>query len=173
MAISKNKKKEILTDLKEKISRQKTMLLVGIAGLKVKDISDLRDKIKTVEGDLKVAKKTLMEKALKESDFNFDKKSQKDETALVFSFADEIAPVKAVYQFSQENENLKILGGFIEGEKEMAEAEKIIALAQLPGREELLAKLTGSLIAPVSGLVSVLSGNIKGLVQVLARAKTQ
>ncbi|MDP1538797.1 MAG: 50S ribosomal protein L10, partial [bacterium] len=75
-----------------------------------------------------------------------------------------------VYQFGLANEKLKILGGFLEGK--FKEAEEIIALAQLPTKEGLLAKLVGSIASPISGLINVLQGNIKGLITVLAKAKT-
>jgi len=146
------------------------MDLIGITGLKVKDISDLRKKLKTEEGNLKVVKKTLIEKAFKENNLEFDKNKYKEEIALVLGFKDEILPAKTVYQFGLANEKLKILGGFLEGK--FKEAEEIIALAQLPTKEGLLAKLVGSIASPISGLINVLQGNIKGLITVLARAKT-
>jgi large subunit ribosomal protein L10 len=170
MAVSKIKKEKILEDLKEKVARQKAMVLVGIAGLKVEDISDLREKLKTADGNLKVAKKTLIEKALKENGLDFDKGKYKEEIALAFGFKDEIIPAKISYQFGLGNEKLKILGGFIGSKFE--ESENIIALAQLPSKEELLAKLVGSLSAPISNFVYALQYNLKGLITVLAKAKT-
>jgi len=170
MALTKAQKQKIIADLKDKIAKQKAMVLIGITGLKVKDISDLRKKLKTEEGNLKVVKKTLIEKAFKENNLEFDKNKYKEEIALVFGFKDEILPAKTVYQFGLANEKLKILGGFLEGK--FKEAEEIIALAQLPTKEGLLAKLVGSIASPISGLINVLQGNIKGLITVLARAKT-
>ena len=164
MALTKAQKQKIIADLKDKIAKQKAMVLIGITGLKVKDISDLRKKLKTEEGNLKVVKKTLIEKAFKENNIEFE------EIALVLGFKDEILPAKTVYQFGLANEKLKILGGFLEGK--FKEAEEIIALAQLPTKEGLLAKLVGSIASPISGLINVLQGNIKGLITVLAKAKT-
>jgi len=170
MALTKAQKQKIIADLKDKIAKQKAMVLIGITGLKVKDISDLRKKLKTEEGNLKVVKKTLIEKAFKENNLEFDKNKYKEEIALVLGFKDEILPAKTVYQFGLANEKLKILGGFLEGK--FKEAEEIIALAQLPTKEGLLAKLVGSIASPISGLINVLQGNIKGLITVLAKAKT-
>jgi large subunit ribosomal protein L10 len=182
MALNKAQKQKIIDDLKDKIARQKAMVLVGITGLKVKDISDLRKKLKANDGNLKVAKKTLIERAFKESKLGgeedkssssplvFDKNKYKEEVALAFGFKDEISPAKIVYQFGLASGNLKILAGFLEGK--FKEAEEIIALAQLPAKEELLAKLVRSIASPISGLVDVLQGNIKGLITVLAKAKT-
>jgi len=170
MALTKAQKQKVLDDLKDKIAKQKAMVLVGITGLKVKDITDLRKKLKATEGNLKVFKKTLIEKAFKENKLAFDKKDYKEEVALAFGFKDEIFPAKTVYDFSGINPNLKILGGFFEGK--FLESEKVIELAQLPGKEQLLARLVGSISAPISNLVSVLEANIKGLITVLAKAKT-
>jgi len=66
--------------------------------------------------------------------------------------------------------NLKILGGIFKNE--FVEAEKIIELAKLPTREELLARLVGSISAPISNFINVLEANIKGLIYVLTKAKT-
>lgn len=168
MAKTKEQKRKTLEDLKNKVAKQKAMVLVGIAGLEVKALSDLRKRIKAIDGNLKVAKKTLIEKAFKENNLEFDRKKYREEIALVFGFGDEISPAKTVYQFS--NEKAKILGGFLEGK--FKEAEEIIALAKLPAKEELLAKLVGSIASPISGLVNVLEGNIKGLLRVLTQVKT-
>lgn len=170
MALTKTQKQKIIDDLKDKIARQKAMIFVGITGLKVKEISDLRKKLKATDSNLKVAKKTLIERAFKESKLDFDKNKYKEEIALAFGFKDEISPAKIVYQFGLASGNLKILAGFLEGK--FKEAEEIIALAQLPTKEELLAKLVRSIASPISRLVNVLQGNIKGLITVLAKAKT-
>jgi large subunit ribosomal protein L10 len=63
------------------------------------------------------------------------------------------------------NENLKIVGGLLG--KSILSKEEVVALSKLPSKEELLAKLVGTLNAPVSGFVNVLAGNLRGLVQVL------
>ncbi len=171
MALTKAQKQKILADLRDKIARQKAIVLVGITGLKVKDVSLLRKKLKSAEANIKVFKKTLAEIVFKENKLEFDKRKFKEEIALVFGFKDELSPVKAVYQFSRENAQLKILGGFLD--KEFKGKEEMIVLAQLPSREELLARLVGSMNASVSGLINVLQGNIKGLVFALSSIKKQ
>ena len=169
MALNKDQKQKILNDLRDKVAKQKAIVLVGITGLKVKDISQLRKKLKEIEGNIKVFKKTLAEIVFKENKMEFDKRGYKEEVALVFGFKDEISPVKTVYQFSRGNDKLKILGGFLENK--FKAKEEMIILAQLPAREELLAKLVGSLNASMSGLVNVLKGNIKGLTYILSSIK--
>ena len=81
-------------------------------------------------------------------------------------------PAKTAYEFSQDKGNLQLLGGYIESKKnEFLNSIQLIELAKLPTREELLAKITGSLAAPLSGTVNVLQGNIKGLVYALSAIK--
>ena len=148
------------------------MILVDFTGLKVKDLFDLRKKLRAVNSQLKVEKKTLLNLVLKDYDVDFTQKIDKFKTqiAVVFGFEDPISPAKTLYQFSLGNPNLKILTGYFE--KEVKEKEEIITLAQLPTKEELLARLVGSVSSPISNFINVLEANIKGLLYVLAKAKT-
>ena len=169
MALTKQKKTEIIEDLRDKVSRSKAVLLVGITKIKVKDMSTLKKKLKSMDSGLQVVKKTLAQIVLKENKLEFDKKNFKEEVALIFGFKDEVSPAKAAWQFAKENENLKILGGYIE--KKFEGADVITALAQIPSREELLARLVGTVSAPATNFVYILQGNIKGLICALSAIK--
>ncbi|MDD5144751.1 MAG: 50S ribosomal protein L10 [Candidatus Pacebacteria bacterium] len=171
MPLSKEKKSKRIEELKDRILRQKSMVLLGITGLKVKDMTELRKRLKKSGGELKVIKKSLANIVLQENKISFDKKKHKTEVALVLGYEDEIMPAKTVYQFSKENDKVQILGGFLTNEEKSV--EEVIALAQLPTKPELLSKVVGSISAPVSGFVNVLQGNIKGLIRVLGQIKTQ
>jgi large subunit ribosomal protein L10 len=153
MALTKEKKKKILQELKEKIEKQKIIIFVDFTGLKVGDFFELRKRIKSIGDEIKVVKKTLANLAFKEKKIGVDVKELKGEIALIFGFKDEILPAKTVYEFSKENQNLKILGGIFE--KEFLEADKIIELSKLPSKEELLANLLSSISAPISNLVNI------------------
>jgi len=159
MAQTKAQKQKILDQLKEKIAKQKAMVIFDFTGLKVKDFSNLRKKIKSASDDIKVAKKTLLGIALKDAQLKIETKKIPGELAVAFGYSDEISPAKITYQFSQENPNLKILGGFLENK--WREAEEIIELAQLPAREELLARLVGSISAPIANFVNVLQAPLE------------
>jgi len=169
MIKTRTEKKEIIGDLKEKIEKQKIIIFADFAGLKIKDIVDLRKKLKMIDSQLKVAKKTLVQIAFQEEGLKIGVKDLKGEIAFVFGFRDEISPAKIVWQFSQENPNFKILGGVLENK--FIEAERVIELAKLPTKEELLGKLVGSISAPISNLINVLEANIKGLIFVLRQIK--
>lgn len=171
MVQTKARKQKILEELKEKIDKQKVVVFFDFTGLKVKDLSNLRKKLKKENGELKVAKKTLIAIAFKKLNESIAENIKKlsGEIALVFGYQDVILPAKTLWQFSRDFPSLKILGGFVENN--FKAADEIIALAQLPSREELLAKLVGSIAGPISGFVNVLQGNIKGLIYALSAIK--
>jgi len=169
MAKTKEQKKKELESLKEKIKKQKTMIFVDFSGLKVENMSQLRRALKKSDSELKVAKKTLMKLALKDAGMENDISGLEGEIALVLGYGDQIIPAKLVYEFSKENPSLKILGGFFENQ--FKSAEDFIVLAQIPSKQELLARLVGSISSPITGFVRVLEANLKGLVYVLSAIK--
>lgn len=169
MALTKNQKQKILGDLKEKIGRQKAIVFANISGLKVQGLTRLRKEMKKNNCELKVAKKTLISLAFRENKIEVDLKKLEGEIALGFGYKDVVSPFKTFYDFSKEQEKVEILGGLIE--KEYLEKERAMELAKLPTRGELLAKLVGSLSAPLSGFINVLQGNIKGLIYILKQVK--
>lgn len=169
MALTKQQKQKSLEALTDRIARQKALVFFDFTGLKVKDFSDFRKKMKREGNEIKVAKKTLLALVLKKAGLEFDVKKLKGEIALAFGFKDEISPAKLCYQFSLTNLNLKILGGFFEGKARAA--DEIIALAQIPSRDELLVKLLGSISSPISNFVYSLRYNLKGLVCALSAIK--
>jgi len=169
MPLNKEQKKNIVKELKDNIAKQKAVVFVSVKGLKASELFDLRKQLKESNCLLSVAKKTLLKIAFKENKIELNEKELEGQIALIFGFKDEIAPAKTAYNFSLKNENLKILGGFLENQ--LRNMEEIIILAKIPSKQELLAKFIGSIKAPMSGFVNVLQGNIKGLVYVLSQIK--
>ena len=166
MAITKEQKKEILQELVDKFGRSKSIVFSDYRGLDVASVSDLRNRLRAEGAETKVAKKTLIKLAAKESDIGeLGSDIMEGPVSATFSYEDEMAGLKILFKFSKENKNLKLLGGVINGE--VVGADEIIQLAKLPGREELLAKFIGSINAPVSGFVGVLSNLVGGFVRVL------
>ncbi len=170
MAITKEQKKEILQDLVAKFGRSKSIVFSDYRGLDVASVSDLRNRLREKGAETKVAKKTLIRLAAKESSIGeLGDDIMEGPVSVTFSYEDEMAGLKALFNFSKENENLKLLGGVINGE--VVGADEIIQLAKLPGREELLAKFMGSINAPVSGFVGTLNNLVGGFVRVLSAYK--
>jgi len=169
MAKSKLQKKETLTQLKENIAKSKSLVFVNFDGLNVKEVEELRKQCFEQNVGYVVAKKTLLKLAIQKAGIDIDPKSFDNSIATVFGFEDEVAPAKLVEEFAKLHPNLKTVAGVLEGQA--VNAENIIALSKLPSRDELIAKVVGSIGAPLSGLVGVLSGNLRNFVGVLNAVK--
>ncbi len=169
MAKSKEQKREILKALAGKVDRAKSVVFTQFNALGVKDNEILRNKLKESGSEYLVAKKTLLDIAFKDQNIeNLNIKGFEGRVAAVFGYEDEVAPAKIVSDFRKDNEkeeNINFLGGILEGKYLLA--EQIEALSKIPSRQELYAKLVGSINAPVSGFVNVLAGNLRSLVNVL------
>lgn len=162
---TKKQKKDIVADLSEKLKNSKAVVFSDFKGLKVKDMMAMRKELRASGVSFNVVKKTLIEIALKDAKLKMDVKGLEGQIAVAVSSGDEVAAAKIIAKVAKANENLKIVGGLL-GDKMLTETE-VKALASLPGKEELLAKLVGTLNAPISGFVNVLAGNLRGLVNVL------
>ncbi len=166
MPKTKAQKKEILTDLEKKISQSKSIVLAGFDSLGVKDNQELRKELKKEKGEYLVVKKTLLNLAFKNQGLKtLATDSLTGKVALVFAYQDEISPAKILDKFRKgREEKIYFLGGLLEGQ--IIDKSRVEFLAKLPSREELYAKIVGSLNAPVSGLLNVLTGNLRNLVYV-------
>lgn len=169
MPQTKEQKSKIVEKLENNLKDHQSMVFVDYQGLKASDIFSLRKKLKQKGCSLMVSKKTLFKIALKKEGIEYEPKDLKGQLGLVFGFDDEISPSKISYQFSKENEKLKILGGFFE--RKFITLDEVINLANIPSKEELLAKVVGSISSPISGFVNVLQGNLRSLVYVLNAIK--
>mgnify|MGYP006287446203 CR=1 FL=1 len=165
MAITKEQKKEVVESLKEGLQKQKAAVFVGVEGLEAADLFELRSRLKENECKISVVKKTLMNRAFSEEKIEMDAQNLEGQAALILGFEDPISPAKIAYNFTKENENLKIIGGLFENK--FIDSEEIISLAKIPSKEELLAKVVGSISSPLSGFVNVLQGSMRALVYTL------
>jgi len=172
MAISKDKKVQLILDLTEKLKKSKSVVFTDYRGLTVEDIDTLRNDLRDQNVDYKIIKNTLFKIAIKEAGYIVNTEEFVGHpVAAAFSYDDEVAPARVTYQFSKKNDNLEILGGILEGEE--INAFSVKSLAMLPSREELYTKVVGSIAAPMSGLVNVMTGNLRGLVSVLSAYREQ
>lgn len=171
MLLTRDKKKEIIEQLKDRLERAKSVVFTDYQGLKVSELQSLKDRLREKGIDYKVVKNTLVKIALKDKNLKIDETILDKPTAVAFGYTDEVEPNKIVYKFSKENEKLEILGGIVN--KEFMDVSKVKSLALLPSREELYAKVVGSIAAPLSGFINVLQGNLRGLVSVLKQYSEQ
>lgn len=165
MALNKEQKKEIVNNLKDRLTNIKAMIFTDYQGLKVNEIQELRRALRAKKIDYKVLKTTLIKKALAGSGIEIEESIYSKPVAIAISETDEVEPSKVIYDFNKKNEKLEILGAIVNNE--FYNTSQIKALALMPSREELYAKVVGSISAPLSGLVNVLQGNLRGLVSVI------
>ena len=170
--ITKEQKKEITTSLIDKLSRQKAVVFFDYTGLKVNDFQELRSKLREQEIECQAYKKTLVDLSLEKANLKGLKvKNLPGQIALVFGYNDEVLPAKILYDFSKENEEVKILSGFVQGE--YLDQIAIESLARLPSRQELLSKAISSMMSPISNLTNVFNGNLLKLINLLKNLKLE
>lgn len=163
--LRRKQKEEIVKKLTDDFKNSKAAVFTDYRGLKASEVNALKKELKKEGTNLNVIKKSLIALSLKNAKMDVNVKDMEGQLAVTISDKDEVIPAKILSKFSNDNENLKILGGTL-GEKGMS-TDEVLALSKLPGKEELLAKIVGSLNAPISGFVNVLSGNTRNLVNVL------
>ncbi len=164
--LTQKQKKEIVEKLSEDIEKSQTTVICDYKGMTVPEISELRNELRKNSALMQVAKKTLIRIAFKKTDSALDPCDMDGQLAVVYGGDNEISSPKALYEYSQKNERLKILAGILDGK--VLSIEDIENLAKLPSREELLAKIVGSINSPISGFVNVLAGNARNFVGVLS-----
>ena len=170
MPLSRKQKEEIVTELREKLAKTSSLIFADFTGLSVVKTRDFRKMLRKLGATLKVAKKTLIRRALKNPAADIVVGSE-SKTPVSVIFGGDIAELsKAVNDFSK-TESLKVLGGFLDG-RYLAAAD-IVTLAKLPSRQELLARLARAVQAPLRNLTTVLQGNLRNLVCVLDEIKNK
>ncbi len=147
-------KKEAVAALIEKLKTAQAGVLVDYRGLTVSEDTELRSKLREAGVEYKVVKNTLTRFAAKEVGFEELDEVLNGPTSLAISFEDPVAPAKVISDFAKQNENLTIKAGFLDGK--VISLDEIKTLASTPSRDTLIAKIMGSLNAPVSNLVRTL-----------------
>ena len=168
--ITRKQKEKIIEEVAKKLKKIKSAVFVDYKGLRVPQIEGLRRKLKEEGAELKVAKKTLIDLALKKADFeDISIKQLSGQIALALSEKDEISSAKILADFAKKNEGPKILGAILEGK--FLNQEQALALSKVPSREQSLAALVGALNAPIANFVGVLRRNLRNLVYILGQIK--
>ena len=149
------------------------MVLADYRGLTVAQQSKLRRQILEVEGELVVAKNSLLKLALEAEKYSLPEdfaQTLEGPTMTLFAYSDPIAPIKTLAQFVKENELPTIKLGFLV--KEPLAKVQVEELATLPSKVELIGKTVATIKSPLTGIVNVLSANFRNLVYVLKAVKS-
>lgn len=172
MAVTKERKKEIVATYMDWLDRSRAVYLAEYFGLTVNDMDALRDKVREVGGEFHIIKNTLGKLAFEEAGYDVPQDFFLGSTAAGFAFEDAPAMAKALSDFAKEVGSLNIKGGYLE--QQALSAEKVRALADLPPLPVVQAQLLGTLMAPANQLARILAGPARQVVSVLkAYAETE
>lgn len=173
MAKKRIQKQETLRTLSHKIKDAKSIVFAQFKSLGVKDNEEIRRQLRAEDSEYLVTKKTLLNIALKENKIeDVNVREMEGQVAVLFGYNNEVAPAKVIDIFKKKKERadkINFLGGILEGR--YINSNEVAALAKIPSRTELYAKLVGSMNAPVSGFVNALAGNMRNFVYVLNAIK--
>jgi large subunit ribosomal protein L10 len=164
------RKESAVSELSEKLAGAKNLFLTDYAGLTVAEITRLRGELRKDGNTYSVVKNTLFRIAAGDLAAQLEQ-FLAGPTGIVFAGADPVAPAKALKTFSDTVKKVGIKAAYIDGQ--VVDAKQVEKLAKLPPKIELIASLVGSLANPIRGLVTVLSGNQRGLVRVLDQIREQ
>ena len=169
-------KQAVVAQLKEQLESAKGVVLTSYKGLTVAQDTELRRELREAGVSYHVVKNTILRIAAKEAGIEGIEEHLEGTTAFAFSTEDAVAPAKVICGFIKKNkledaEVLTVKVGMVEGK--VIGVDEVKALAALPSREELIAKLLGSMNAPISNTVNVLQGVIRNAVYVLDAIRSQ
>lgn len=151
--ILKQKEEEVKA-LAEKIKKSSLVLLVDYRGINVEDVTNLRKSIRESQGEYAVIKNNITRRALAENKIEGLDDLLIGPTAVITAETDYLESLKAIYEYSKNNDFYKIKGGVIDGK--VMSADELKTLAKLPSRETLLSMLAGALLGNISKLAVAL-----------------
>ncbi|MBR2216125.1 MAG: 50S ribosomal protein L10 [Selenomonadaceae bacterium] len=170
------KKKAVVEELKEHLTSAKGAVFTSYRGLTVAQDTELRRELRAAGVTYHVVKNTMTRLAVREAGLEGIESHLEGTTALAYSTEDAVAPAKVICGFMKKNKLedagiLTVKVGLVEGK--VIDEKEVKALASLPSREELIAKLLGSMNAPIANTVGVLQGVIRKAVYVLEAIREQ
>ncbi|PIE54614.1 MAG: 50S ribosomal protein L10 [Dethiosulfovibrio peptidovorans] len=162
-------KYELVDELKTKLDGAEAVFVCEYRGLTVAQATEIRRLVREAGGEIKVAKNTLVRIAMKDVGMAVSQELTVGPNAYVIAPQDSPAVAKALKEFAKKKENkaLLIKGGVMG--TDILSLDQVMALADLPSRDQLIAQVVGTMAGPLRGLVTVLSGPSRGLVTCLSQ----
>jgi len=156
---------EEVGEIKDRFARSSAVILADYRGLTVKEMQALRVALRDAGAELRVYKNTLAQIAMRELALPDLGELLEGPTAFLFSFGDPVAPAKALVDFARGHKALEVKGGFVDST--ITSIDGVRSLAALPSREQLIARLLGTMQNPAAGFVRVLAGSAGAFARVL------
>ena len=164
-------KDEKIEKIKEKVDKAQVAILTNYQGLTVEEITKLRRSIQQGGGDYMVTKNTLTKIAIKDTPYEVLSDSLKGPSAIAFGFEDPVSPAKALSKFIKDAKKGEIVAAVLEGK--LLTAQEAKALANLPTKEELFAKMLGCVNSPATGIVGSINAVMAQLTRAMAAVRDQ
>lgn len=163
-----DKNKQLVKDLREKVSKAKSIVFADYKGLDANKMNTLRAQMLEQGTEVVIAKNTLMKIALKEEKYDTkDVESLlKDSTATFISYNDPVSPIKSLFEFVKKFERPVVKAGYIE--KDFNTGAQVATISTLPSKEQLIAQVVGGLKSPLRGIVTVLGGSQRKFVYAIS-----
>lgn len=170
--MNKENKQELVTQMHERLSRAKAVFLADFRGMNVGQATTLRNELRNASVEYKVFKNTLLDLAAKGTDVECLAPHLAGPTAIAISYDDPVSAAKVLSKFAKDPQaKLVLKAGVLSGK--LLDVKQIQALADLPSREVLIAKMLGSMQAPATNFVGVLAALPGSLVRVLDAIRAQ
>lgn len=171
MPKTRQQKEDLVTKLTEKLTQAKSVVFADYKGLTMAQLTDIRNKLRELGAEFTITKNSLLKLALNNSQLTINNSQLfQGPIASLFSYEDEIYPIKILVKALKDNQIGSIKLGVLN--KEVMDSSMINRLAELPSKNELRAKIVGSLGSPLYGIVGVLQANLRNLVYALEQIKT-
>lgn len=167
--MKKEDKSVAVADLHERFSRARLAILTQCSGMPVNQVTQLRHQLRGAQAELKVVKNTIAIRAAEGTSIFSVKDLFKGQVAVVIGYDDPILPAKILREFVRNEkceEKIRYQGGILEGNA--LDPAQLVAVADLPSKDDLLSMLLSALQGPIRGLVCTLNGIYRELVAVLA-----
>ena len=170
MSLNLEGKKEVVAEVSARLAKAQTVVLAEYRGLPVEAITALRSQARASGVYLRVLKNTLARRAVQGTPF--EKLAEQMVGPLAYGISDDpVAAAKVLHAYAKSNEKLVIKGGMMPNY--LMTAKEVGSLATMPGREELLAKLMGTMQAPIAKFVQTLNEVPSKFVRTLAAVRDQ
>lgn len=153
---------EAVERLKDRFRQAKSLILTDYRGLTVAQITELRRALRESAAEYRVIKNSLTQRAVHELGIQDLDRYLEGPTAVAFTAGDLVAAAKTLTAFSKRAPVLQVKAGLVDGR--VLPREDVLAIAELPPREVMLARLMGLMVAPLQGLGVVLAGSLRGFV---------
>lgn len=164
MAITKERKQEVLATYEDWFKRSQAVILLEYTGAKMKDMDNIRAKVRESGAEFHVVKNTLARRAFAQQGMSLPEELLLKSTAVSFAFSDPAATAKALADATKGMAFIKVKGGFMGGQ--LLSAAQVKALAELPPLPVVRAQLLGVLQAPASKLVRTIAEPARSLAAV-------